>query len=81
MKYQKKALNVFVNWKYWLIQFKEKIKTVILRYFQKNVNTFSKRKYITDDIKLSSDDSDGENSNEEKSNEKNINISKFPSGI
>ena len=42
---------------------------------------FSKRKYITDDIKLSSDDSDGENSNEEKSNEKNINISKFPSGI
>ena len=33
MKYQKKALNVFVNWKYWLIQFKEKIKTAILRYF------------------------------------------------
>ena len=80
IKYLKKAHNVFVHQQYWLIQFIEKIKTIILQRFQKNVLLKKKRtsKFIIeissdDSNKEDSDDSDKEDSDEENSNEENSN--------
>ena len=56
--------------------FLEQVKTIILKFLQKNVNILLKKKtleYITDDIEISSD-SDREDSDEENSDEENFHI-------
>ena len=59
--------------------FLEQVKTIIVKYFWKNVNMLSRKKryiyiseYINDDL-ISYDDSDLENSDEENSDEENLN--------
>ena len=56
--------------------FLEQVKTIILKFLQKNVNILLKKKtleYITDDIEISSD-SDREDCDEENSDEENFHI-------
>ena len=54
-------------------QFINKIKTIILRCFWKNVNILlRKSKFINDDLEISSDDPDQENFDEKKLNIRNL---------
>ena len=67
IKYQKKVFNVFFITDSDRFFFFEWVKTVILKSFLENINF-----YITDNIVISSDDSDRVDSNEESSDEEHI---------
>ena len=65
IKCQKKTLNSFVCWWFWLILFLGLVKIFIPKYFYKNVNTSLKKKISYYSIV------DVENSDEEKCDKKN----------
>ena len=67
-------INVFA---YWFFLFLEKVKTIIIKYFQKNINILLKKEipeyYITGDVEISSNKeiSEEENCDKENSHKEN----------